>query len=138
VFKWIGNVYGGLPVLQELPLTANEAGVLGTAMKFNAGALTVCTGNATAVAAIAHENKDASAAAQTILCHLVRPGDLFEVDYTGVADAGFIVGAMTVDVAANGLSLDAADVTNGAFTVTEIDATNAKAYGYFNRCALSQ
>lgn len=58
----------------------------------------------------------------------VTPNDIFEADYTGTADATFLAGMSTADIAAGGLVLASADVTGGAWAiVAPVDTTNLKA-----------
>jgi hypothetical protein len=55
---------------------------------------------------------------------LIRPGDWFNVKYTGTPAGGFTEGANAVAIATDGLSVDSATVAGGAIAVKDIDTTN--------------
>lgn len=58
---------------------------------------------------------------QTLEVILAREGDWFDAPYTGTPAGGFVVGVDVADIAANGLSVLASDVTGGALSVLEIN-----------------
>ncbi|MFB0847331.1 hypothetical protein [Paenibacillus oleatilyticus] len=58
---------------------------------------------------------------------LIRPGDWFNVKYTGTPAGGFTEGVNAVAIAADGLSINAATVTGGAVAVKDINTTNQTA-----------
>lgn len=122
-FRFAYNHYGA-PArrVSKIMATNEEAFAAGEAVKLSAGRWTKA-GDGDAVAGFAGQNLDAGND-QYLEVYLAREGDVWDAPYTGTPDAGFVVGADAADVAADGLSVNAADVTGGAFAVLEINTTN--------------
>lgn len=57
----------------------------------------------------------------------VRPGDEFTADYTGTPDATFLPGQSTADCDANGVNLNAADVTGGSWAILSLNTAKSQA-----------
>jgi hypothetical protein len=124
VFKWAYNENGApLTHLSDIYGTAAEAFVEGEALKLVSGRWTKAT-NGVAVAGFC--NQTVTAGANTLVDVIqAKEGDVFEASYTGTPDATFLPGATTVDVAADGLSVLASDVTGGAFSILGVNTTKA-------------
>ncbi|WP_256718593.1 hypothetical protein [Paenibacillus odorifer] len=103
--------------------TNSEAFAKGEAVKLASGRWTKAT-NGAAIAGFAMQNL-AAGTNQFLDVHLAREGDWFEAPYTGTPDVAFIVGCEVADVAADGLSVLASDVTGGMFSVLEINTNKA-------------
>jgi len=123
-FKFAFNDYGA-PThhMSKIMATNAEAFAQGEAVKLAAGRWTKAT-NGAAIAGFANQ-KLAAGTDQYLDVVLAREGDWFDAPYTGTPDVGFIVGVTSADVAADGLSVLASDITGGPFAVSEIN-TNTK------------
>lgn len=123
-FKFIFNDYGA-PThhITSIMATNAEAFVNGEAVKLTAGRWTKAT-NGAAIAGFAMQSL-AAGTNQFLDVALAREGDWFEAPYTGTPDAGFIVGVNSADIAADGLSVLASDITGGPFSVLEINTNKA-------------
>lgn len=58
---------------------------------------------------------------------LIRPGDWFNVKYTGAPAGGFVEGVNAVAISADGLSADSSTVTGGSIAVKDINTANLTA-----------
>lgn len=56
-----------------------------------------------------------------------RAGDRFLADYVGTPDATFLAGMQTADISVGGVTLNAADVTTGAWAILRVDTANTQA-----------
>lgn len=65
--------------------------------------------------------------------YLIRPGDVFNVKYTGTPAGGFQEGANAVAIATDGLSVDSATVAGGAVAILNINTSNQTAQVYFKQ-----
>lgn len=110
-----------LVVTTDFYMTDSEAATKGEALAFSSGRLTKVAGGGT-VAAIAMETKTAGTDVKVKVA-LVTPTQVWRAKYTGTPDAGFIVGVATADIATNGIDINAADITGGAFSVIAKDTT---------------
>jgi len=122
-FKRAYNLYGAPQRrISNILATNAEAFTDGEALKIAAGRWTKA-GNGDAVAGFA-AGTYAAATDQYIDVYPAVEGDVYDAPYTGTPVAGFVVGVPTADVSADGLSVNAADVTGGAFAIWEINTTN--------------
>lgn len=117
-FKFIYNEYGAPATrITNILFTDSEAGTKGEAVMLSSGRFTKLTGNNACAGFL---NADVTSGTdQTCEVIQAREGDVFEAPYTGTPDAGFIVGATAADIASDGLSVNSADVTSGAFSIIE-------------------
>ncbi|MEK4108127.1 hypothetical protein NYE44_01680 [Paenibacillus sp. FSL L8-0493] len=123
-FQFVFNDYGSnTHHITSIMATNAEAFTKGEAVKLAAGRWTKAT-NGAAIAGFAMQNL-AAGTNQFLDVQLAREGDWFEAPYTGTPDAAFIVGCEVADVAADGLSVLASDVTGGMFSVLEINTNKA-------------
>ncbi|MCM3294119.1 hypothetical protein M3661_28900 [Paenibacillus sp. MER 180] len=119
-FRYVFNDYGKDPTrITEILLKDNESGFTGEAVKIDKGRATKA-GAKDEIAGFLTSN---IAAGKDKRCEIIlaREGDWYDVPFTGTADAGFVSGANTIAVAADGLSADAATVIDGALSVLEIN-----------------
>lgn len=122
-FKWVkSNSYAVPSRITHILATNGEAFTKGEAVKLASGRWTKALA-ADAVAGFA-EQTIAAGTDQSLSVIEARPGDVFEVKYTGTPDAGFVIGVNTADLAADALSINSADIVGGAFAV--IDITTSK------------
>lgn len=123
-FKFVFNDYGA-PTrhITSILATNAEAFVLGEAVKLTSGRWTKATNGAN-VAGFANQSL-AAGTNQFLDVVLAREGDWFEAPYTGTPDAAFVPGCEVADVAADGLSVLASDVTGGPFTVLDVNTSKA-------------
>lgn len=112
------------PILHEFLVTDSEAITEGECLSFSAGRLTKTAAGA-AVACIAMHSVTAGTD-KTCKVVIVLPSQIWEADYTGTADAGFIVGCATADIDSTGLLLNAADITGGAWAIISKNTTTKK------------
>jgi hypothetical protein len=119
-FKWVYNEYGA-PVrrLTHILATNAEAFVEGEALSLVNGRWTKAA-NGGAIAGFSNQTL-AAGTDQYLDVIQSREGDAFDAPYTGAPAVGFVVGANTVDVAADGLSALSSDVTGGALSVLEVN-----------------
>lgn len=111
------------PAPMEFLVTDGEAISYGQCLKFASGKLTKC-GQATSVAAISQQDVPAGTGNKCKVI-IVEPGQIWEADYTGTPDAGWVVGCATCDITdATGLTINAADVSEGKFALLEIGANS--------------
>ncbi|GAA0382629.1 hypothetical protein [Paenibacillus motobuensis] len=123
-FKYVYNDYGKDPTrVTEQLMTDNEAGFAGEAIKIVGGRITKA-GPTDAIAGFLTANIEAGTDKQAEYI-LAREGDWYDAPYTGTEDAGFVSGANEVATAADGLSVDAATVTDGSLSVFAVN-TNSK------------
>lgn len=123
-FKFAFNDYGAPERrVSHILATNSEAFAQGEAVKLASGRWTKAT-NGVEVAGFANQSL-AAGTDQPLEVVLAREGDWFDAPYTGTPDVGFVVGVMTADVAVDGLSVLASDVTAGPFAVLEINTNKA-------------
>lgn len=124
-FKWIRNGSFAVPSrLTHIPGTVGETFTRGEAVSIVSGSFTKAA-NGAAIAGFAAQTKTCTASDAALEVTEARADDVFEAPYTGTADATFKAGANTVDVAADGLSVLASDVTGGALVVMSTNTTKA-------------
>lgn len=123
-FKFVFNDNGSPERrVAHILATDNEAFVIGEAVKLVNGRWTKAT-NGAAIAGFANQKLTAGTDKKLEVI-LAREGDWFDAPYTGTPDAGFVIGANTVDVSTDGLSVLASDVTGGAFSVLDINTNTS-------------
>ncbi|MEW6016491.1 MAG: hypothetical protein AB1760_00290 [Pseudomonadota bacterium] len=128
-FSLIEDISGAPAVKRSFLMTNSEACTAGEALMFSSGRLTKLTGG-NKPAVIAAETK-AAGTDVSVECYLISPTQIWEVGYTGVPDAGFVVGCNSADIDGTGLLINAADVVGGAFSIVSKDTTNSKVTGFF-------
>jgi hypothetical protein len=122
-FKRVYNIYGAPQRrISNILATNAEAFVEGEALKIASGRWTKATDGA-AVAGFS-AGTYAAGTNQYIDVYPAVEGDVYDAPYTGTPAGGFIVGVATADISSDGLSVNAADVTSGAFAIWEINTTN--------------
>lgn len=122
-FKRVYNIYGAPQRrISNIYATNSEAFTEGEALKIASGRWTKATGGGPVAGFAA--GTYAAGTDQYIDVYPAVEGDVYDTPYTGTPDVGFIVGVATADVSADGLSVNAADITGGAFAVWEINTTN--------------
>jgi hypothetical protein len=123
-FKFAFNDYGAPERrVSHIFATNSEAFTKGEAVKMASGRWTKAT-NGVAIGGFANQTI-AAGTDQKLEVIIAREGDWFDAPYTGTPDAGFIVGVDVADVAADGLSVLASDITAGPFSVIEINTNKA-------------
>ncbi|WP_138752766.1 hypothetical protein [Paenibacillus sinopodophylli] len=123
-FKFAFNDYGSPERRVSHILATNaEAFAQGEAVKLASGRWTKATNGAN-VAGFANQTL-AAGTNQALEVIIAREGDWFDAPYTGTPDVGFVVGVEVADVAADGLSVLASDITGGPFSVIEINTNKA-------------
>lgn len=122
-FEFRFNDYGA-PAhrVSHIMATNAEAFEEGEALKIASGRWTKAT-NGSEIGGFANQ-KLAAGTDQYLDVILAREGDWFDAPYTGTPDGGFIVGVMTADIAADGLSVLSSDITGGALSVHSINTNN--------------
>lgn len=123
------------PVIMEFYVNNNEAIAEGECLVFANGRLTKASAGG-AVAAVSLHSVEAGTD-KTCKVHLVLPGQVWEVAYTGTPDTGFVVGCATADIDSTGTMLNAEAVTSGPCAIIAIDGANAKAKVVFKNRQLS-
>ena len=124
------------PVIMEFYVKNNEAIAEGECLVFDNGRLTKAPAGG-AVAAVSLHSVEAGID-KTCKVHLVLPGQVWEVAYTGNPAAdGFVVGCATANIDSTGTMLDATDVVSGPCAIIAIDGANAKAKVVFKNRQLS-
>lgn len=123
-FTWVYNDFGA-PIRRIGHLLAkdNEEFVRGEAVKIDADRITKAAPG-DAILGFVLQNLKAGVN-QKIEVSRDREGDWYDVEYTGTPSAGFVIGVGTANLSTDGLSINAANVTGGAFAVEEIN-TNTK------------
>lgn len=117
-FKFAYNEYGAPPTrMTNILFTDSEAGSAGEAVMLSSGRFTKLTGGNACAGFLTADVT--SGTDQTCEVILAREGDVFEAPYSGTPDAGFIVGVNSADIASDGLSVNSADITGGAFAILE-------------------
>lgn len=123
--------YSEAPIFRTFMVTNSEAITDGQALILSSGRLTkaAVAGN---VGFIAQQDVKAGTD-NTCRVIVVTPNQVWEADYIGTADSGFIVGCTSADIDTGvsggvGLNLNAADVTGGAFAILSKDTTNLKCH----------
>ena len=123
-FRFAFNDYGApTHPISHILATNAEAFVQGEAVKIVSGRWTKAT-NGAAIAGFAAQTL-AAGTDQKLNVYPAREGDNWDAPYTGTPDATFLVGMALADVAADGLSVLASDVTGGPFAVVEINTNKA-------------
>jgi hypothetical protein len=120
MFEWKkSNSYSVPSRITHILATDAEVYSTGEALALVSGRWTKAS-NGGQVAGICQESKTAGVddSLEVLEC---RADDVFEAPYTGVPAAGFVVGANTADISADGLSVLSSDVTGGAFSVLSIN-----------------
>lgn len=106
----------------KYPFKQTEVGYANGAVKLVNGEWTKA-GATDAVGGILQNNVKAGETECEVL--EVRPGDVFEVTYTGTPGAGFTPGANAVALGTNGVAVDSATTTGGPVVVMDVN-TNKK------------
>jgi len=125
--KIVGNISGFYTqkLLNTVYMTDSEAAVVGTAYKLSSNRWTKAV-DADRIYAICNKASDAGTNVLGNM-ELVKVGDIIEADYTGTADAAFIVGQELCSLGdADGANVDAADISGGHLIMLEKDTTNTK------------
>ncbi|MGG4217308.1 hypothetical protein [Paenibacillus ottowii] len=123
-FRWVFNDYGAPESrIAHILATNSEAFARGEAVSLVNGRWSK-TANGAAIGGFANQTITAGTD-KKLEVTLAREGDNFEASYTGTPDAAFLVGANTVDVSADGLSVLSSDVTGGALVVMDINTNKA-------------
>lgn len=123
MFKFAYNLYGAPQRrISNILATNSEAFTAGEAVRLVSGRWTKAA-NGSHVAGFAVETL-AAGTDQYLTVYPAREGDVWDAPYTGTPDATFLPGQQTADVATDGLSVNAADVTGGAFAILEVNTTN--------------
>lgn len=113
------------PVIDtEHYMTDSEAAVEGQAYYLSSGRWTKSATTA-AVEAICLKSADAGTDVLPVM-EMVKPGDIIEADYTGIADAAFLPGLTVAVLDANGANVDSATVTGGHLRILTQDTANKK------------
>jgi len=131
------------PAPMEFYVTNNESVKYGQCLVFSSGRLTAAA-PAGSVAAVALHDVTAGTD-QKCKVILVTPEQIWEADYVGTPDSGFVVGCNSADLnpantptgAPAGLYLNAADVTGGPCSILAIDSTSKKAKVMFKNRQLA-
>jgi hypothetical protein len=123
-FRLIQDLTGSPMVIRKYLVTDSEAIARGEALKFVSGRLTMAAA-ADPVAAIATH---AVAAGTDKECEviIVTAAQIYEVEYTGTPDAGFVEGCNSTDIDATATKLNAADIVGGACAILRKDTTAGK------------
>lgn len=129
-FKLLYDLSGAQPNITVKSVTDSEAITAGEALVMASGKLTKATAGA-AVAYIAANGVEAGTD-NTCSVITVTPTQVYENDYTGTADSGFVVGVTTADIDDTGLLINAADITGGPCTVHSINTTAKTCQVVFN------
>lgn len=123
--------YSEAPIFRTFLVTDSEAITDGQCLILSSGRLTKAALNGS-VGFIAQQDVEAGTD-QTCRVIVVTPNQVWEADYIGTADAGFIVGCAAADIDTGvssgvGLNLNAADVTSGPWAILSKDTTNKKCH----------
>lgn len=121
-FRWKNTGLYAVPSrITHIPGTVAETFTEGEALTISASGAWTKAANGGTVGGFANQTKTCTASDNTLEVIEARPGDRFEAPYTGTPAGGFVVGAKTADVSADGLSVLSSDVTGGALAVWEIN-----------------
>jgi len=125
------NQYSEAPIFITLPVTDNEAIYDGQALILSSGKLTKAAAGGD-IGFIAQQDV-AAGLGNTCRVIVVTPNQVWEVDYVGSADAGFIIGCDSADLDTDvgsgvGLNLNSADIVGGPCAILKKDATNKKCH----------
>lgn len=123
-FKWVYNHYGA-PMTQRSDMYGKNATTLteGQAVRLVSGRWEVATNGVAVGGFMAQTITTTTDTLVTV--NLAREGDVWESNYTGTPDVGFIVGLMVADVSVDGLSVLSSDITGGPFSILLINTTKA-------------
>lgn len=102
----------------KYPFKSSEVGYANGTVKLVAGEWVKCAPT-DAVGGILQNNSPAGQTEAEVL--EVRPGDVYEANYTGTPAATFKAGINTVALTANGTAVDAATVAGGPVVVMDIN-----------------
>lgn len=121
-FQWVNTgIYAVPSRITHIPATSGETYTKGEALTISATGAWTKAANGGPVGGFANESKTATATDLTLEVIEARPGDRFVAPYTGTPAAGFVVGAKTVDISTDGLSVLSSDVTGGPFAIWEVN-----------------
>lgn len=126
MFKWIRSAGYEVPSrINHIPAATGETFTRGEAVYVNSSGELTKAANGSQIAGFANQTKTTTASDKVLEIIEARADDVFEAAYTGTPAAGFVVGANTVDVSADGLTVLSSDVTGGALAVQSINTTKA-------------
>jgi hypothetical protein len=127
MLKIVGNINGNYHsrVIDNIEMTHDEAAVAGSAYKLSSGVWTAAV-DADRIYAICLKSATGGDNIKPVM-EIVKDGDIIEADYTGTADAAFVVGLEAASLGdADSANVDAADVTGGHLVILEKDTTLTK------------
>ena len=134
-FRLIQDLTGSPMVIRKYLVTDSEAIARGEALKFASGRLTKAAAT-DPVAAIATHAVTAGTDKECEVI-IVTAAQIYEVEYTGTPDAGFVDGCNTADIDSTATKLNAADIIGGVCAILKKDTAAGKCQIMFTKRQLN-